>query len=124
MQAFAPNAANTTHTHHAHSGLSGGAVAAGSASGGTDFFTSSPSNAGSFDFVLTIGQDERLLSFANSLDLPFAPLTVTTADLGKNKGSEAAYHLRGEEDVKEALEEVVGFRVRDARWGGPVMVDV
>ncbi|SNX82048.1 related to alpha,alpha-trehalose-phosphate synthase, 115 KD subunit [Melanopsichium pennsylvanicum] len=67
-----------------------------------------------FDFVLALSQDEKLLSYVNTLDL-FAPVTCTTVDLDKNRGTEAAYFL-AQEDVQEALEEMVGFRARDLKW--------
>ncbi|CAD6939611.1 unnamed protein product [Tilletia controversa] len=81
-------------------------------------------NAGSFDFVLAIGQDEGLLRYVNGLDLPFAPVTCTTVDLTRSKGSDAGNHLEGVEDVEEALDEILEFRERDRRWGRPVMTDV
>ena len=67
-----------------------------------------------FDFVLALGQDEKLLAYVNTLDL-FAPVTCTTVDLEKNRGTEAAYFL-AQPDVQEALEEMVGFRARDLKW--------
>ncbi|PWZ01488.1 hypothetical protein BCV70DRAFT_75168 [Testicularia cyperi] len=67
-----------------------------------------------FDFVLALGQDEKLLAYVNTLDL-FAPVTCTTADLEKNRGTEAAYFL-AQKDVREALEEMIGFRARDLKW--------
>lgn len=67
-----------------------------------------------FDFVLALGQDEKLLAYINTLDL-FAPVTCTTVDLEKSRGTEAAYFL-AQKDVQEALEEMVGFRARDLRW--------
>ncbi|TKY86038.1 hypothetical protein EX895_004863 [Sporisorium graminicola] len=67
-----------------------------------------------FDFVLALGQDEKLLAYVNTLDL-FAPVTCTTVDLEKNRGTEAAYFL-AQSDVQEALEEMVGFRARDLKW--------
>ena len=67
-----------------------------------------------FDFVLALGQDEKLLAYVNTLDL-FAPVTCTTVDLEKNRGTEAAYFL-AQSDVQEALEEMIGFRARDLRW--------
>ncbi|CBQ71131.1 related to alpha,alpha-trehalose-phosphate synthase, 115 KD subunit [Sporisorium reilianum SRZ2] len=67
-----------------------------------------------FDFVLALGQDEKLLAYVNTLDL-FAPVTCTTVDLDKNRGTEAAYFL-AQADVHEALEEMVGFRARDLKW--------
>ncbi|KAE8268566.1 hypothetical protein A4X09_0g3786 [Tilletia walkeri] len=81
-------------------------------------------NAGSFDFVLAIGQDEGLLRYVNGLDLPFAPVTCTTVDLTRSKGSDAGNHLEGVEDVEEALDEIMEFRERDRRWGRPAMTDV
>lgn len=67
-----------------------------------------------FDFVLALGQDEKLLAYVNTLDL-FAPVTCTTVDLEKNRGTEAAYSL-AQTDVREALEEMIGFRARDLKW--------
>ncbi|GAC72506.1 trehalose-6-phosphate synthase component TPS1 and related subunits [Moesziomyces antarcticus T-34] len=67
-----------------------------------------------FDFVLALGQDEKLLAYVNTLDL-FAPVTCTTVDLDKNRGTEAAYFL-AQDDVREALDEIVGFRARDLKW--------
>lgn len=67
-----------------------------------------------FDFVLALGQDEKLLAYVNTLDL-FAPVTCTTVDLEKNRGTEAAYFL-AQSEVQEALEEMVGFRARDLKW--------
>lgn len=67
-----------------------------------------------FDFVLALSQDEKLLAYVNTLDL-FAPVTCTTVDLEKNRGTEAAYFL-AQSDVQEALEEMIGFRARDLRW--------
>ncbi|GAC98659.1 glycosyltransferase [Pseudozyma hubeiensis SY62] len=67
-----------------------------------------------FDFVLALGQDEKLLAYVNTLDL-FAPVTCTTMDLEKNRGTEAAYFL-AQSDVQEALEEMIGFRARDLKW--------
>lgn len=67
-----------------------------------------------FDFVLALSQDEKLLAYVNTLDL-FAPVTCTTVDLEKNRGTEAAYFL-AQSDVQEALEEMVGFRARDLKW--------
>ncbi|KAK0532754.1 Trehalose-6-P synthase/phosphatase complex subunit [Tilletia horrida] len=81
-------------------------------------------NAGSFDFVLAIGQDEGLLRYVNGLDLPFAPVTCTTVDLTRSKGSDAGNHLEGVEEVEEALDEILEFRERDRRWGRPAMTDV
>ncbi|EPQ30769.1 uncharacterized protein PFL1_01670 [Pseudozyma flocculosa PF-1] len=69
---------------------------------------------GQFDFVLALGQDEKLLAYVNTLDL-FAPVTCTTVDLDKNRGTEAAYFL-APEDVREALEEIINFRARDLKW--------
>lgn len=71
-------------------------------------------NNHTFDFVLALGQDEKLLTYVNTLDL-FAPVTCTTVDLNKNRGTEAAYYL-AQADVQEALEEMVGFRARDLKW--------
>lgn len=81
-------------------------------------------NAGGYDFVLAIGQDEGLLHYVNGLDLPFAPVTCTTVDLTRSKGSDAGNHLEGVEDVEEALDEILAFRERDRRWGRPAMTDV
>ncbi|KAK0553279.1 Trehalose-6-P synthase/phosphatase complex subunit [Tilletia horrida] len=81
-------------------------------------------NAGSFDFVLAISQDEGLLRYVNGLDLPFAPVTCTTVDLTRSKGSDAGNHLEGVEEVEEALDEILEFRERDRRWGRPAMTDV
>uniref|UniRef100_V5GIT4 Uncharacterized protein n=1 Tax=Kalmanozyma brasiliensis (strain GHG001) TaxID=1365824 RepID=V5GIT4_KALBG len=67
-----------------------------------------------FDFVLALSQDEKLLAYVNTLDL-FAPVTCTTVDLEKSRGTEAAYFL-AQTDVQEALEEMVGFRARDLKW--------
>ncbi len=67
-----------------------------------------------FDFVLALSQDEKLLAYVNTLDL-FAPVTCTTVDLEKSRGTEAAYFL-AQKDVQEALEEMVGFRARDLKW--------
>ena len=67
-----------------------------------------------FDFVLALGQDEKLLAYVNTLDL-CAPVTCTTVDLEKNRGTEAAYFL-AQSEVQEALEEMVGFRARDLKW--------
>lgn len=77
-------------------------------------------NAGTVDFALAIGQDDGLLAYVATLDLPFAPLTCTTAE---SKGSEAGYHLGAGETIP-ALEEIVSFKARDRRWGGPAMVDI
>lgn len=98
---------------------------------------------GNFDFALYIGADERLIAYVASLDLPFAPLTVTTANIDL-RGSEAGFCLpvgnlgsrcskqtradspheddaRGGQQegggVLEALKELVAFRRRDMRWG-------
>ncbi|PWN51744.1 hypothetical protein IE53DRAFT_367797 [Violaceomyces palustris] len=71
-------------------------------------------NMGNFDFVLALSQDERLLAYVNTLDL-FAPVTCTTIDLNKNRGTEAAYQLPPE-DVMSALEEIIRFRARDLKW--------
>jgi trehalose 6-phosphate synthase/phosphatase len=97
---------------------------------------------GNFDFALYIGADERLIAYVASLDLPFAPLTVTTANIDL-RGSEAGFCLpvgslgrrcpnkagsaspedgtnggqQEEGGVLEALKELVAFRRRDMRWG-------
>lgn len=102
--------------------------------------------AGSFDVCLYMGKDERVMSYCSSLDLPFAPLTVTTADEQEVelKGSEAGFCLGPDEDeegqgerereqdqgegagddqgvgsgrVEETLRELAGFRTREERWG-------
>ncbi|KAN0065423.1 Trehalose-6-P synthase/phosphatase complex subunit [Thecaphora frezii] len=69
---------------------------------------------GQFDFVLALGQDEKLLAYVNTLDL-FAPVTCTTVDLEKNRGTEATYFL-APSDVRQALEEIINFRARDLKW--------
>lgn len=69
-------------------------------------------NAGSVDFALCLSQDDGLLAYVGTLDLPFAPLTCTTAEC---KGSEAGYHLAVHE-VIPALEETANFIARDRRW--------
>lgn len=71
----APSSPNHhTHTHHHHHHLG---------------------PTGNFDFALYMGQDERLMAYVASLDLPFAPLTVTTALAGgvEERGSEAGFSL-------------------------------
>ena len=87
------------------------APAAAAAPGGS--FHQSHINGG-FDFVMALGQDEKLLAYINTLDL-FAPVTCTTVDLEKNRGTEAAYFIE-QQHVRDALEEMVGFRARDLKW--------
>ncbi|PWN26185.1 hypothetical protein BDZ90DRAFT_46818 [Jaminaea rosea] len=91
--------------------------------------------AGSFDLCLYLGRDERVMAYCSSLDLPFAPLTVTSAPESEVevRGSEAGFCLgegdrqdAAEEDgeeqdgatlVEKTLRELAGFRRRDERWG-------
>ncbi|CAO1616127.1 unnamed protein product [Parajaminaea phylloscopi] len=80
------------------------------------------STAGNFDFALCLGRDEKIMSHVSSLDLPFAPLTVTTAADLDERGSEAGFSLAAE-DVSDALHELTLFRRRDLRWGVPSSVD-
>lgn len=80
------------------------------------------SSAGHFDFALYIGRDEKIISHVTSLDLPFAPLTVTTASDLDIRGSEAGFSLAAE-DVGNALHELTLFRRRDLRWGVLANVD-
>ncbi|PWN34299.1 uncharacterized protein FA14DRAFT_148630 [Meira miltonrushii] len=94
-----------------------------------------PFGLGSFDLVVCIGQDDNLFAFINSLDLPFAPITCTSAghsgDMqhGHNShsvgvGSEANYYVNGPKDVYDSLYDILAFRGRDQKWGVPAMVDV
>lgn len=94
-----------------------------------------PFGLGSFDLVVCIGQDDNLFAFINSLDLPFAPITCTSAghsgDMqhGHNShsvgvGSEANYYVNGPKDVYDGLHDILAFRGRDQKWGVPAMVDV
>lgn len=85
-----------------------------------------PNGMGSFDFVLCIGQDDMLLSYINSLDLPFAPVTCTSTYCDESGhshndhgggSSEANYFLHGIQDVYSNLEEIVAFKGRDQKWG-------
>lgn len=85
-------------------------------------FFSSIGPAGNFDFALYLGQDERLMNYVASLDLPFAPLTCTTSNIDF-RGSEAGFSLPAEE-VLDALTEITHFRRRDMRWGVPASVDI
>ncbi|UZJ54165.1 hypothetical protein CBS101457_003485 [Exobasidium rhododendri] len=108
----------------------------------TNPYSLHPNGMGSFDFVLCIGQDDMLLSYINSLDLPFAPITCTSSYLedksrsgGHNNGgstfhgnhggsSEANYYLNGVKDVISSIEEIVAFKGRDQRWGLPATLEV
>lgn len=94
-----------------------------------------PFGLGSFDLVVCIGQDDNLFAFINSLDLPFAPITCTSAghsgdmQRGHNShsvgvGSEANYYVNGPKDVYDSLNDILAFRGRDQKWGVPAMVDV
>lgn len=92
----------------------------------TNPYTLHPNGMGSFDFVLCIGQDDMLLSYINSLDLPFAPVTCTSAYIDESGhshnshgggSSEANYFLQGVDDVYTSLAEIVAFKGRDLKWG-------
>ena len=96
--------------HHHHPTVRGGAL--GAVSG--HHLPHHYHQTHTFDFVLALGQDEKLLAYVNTLDL-FAPVTCTTVDLDVQRGTEAAYYL-AQADVQEALEEMVGFRARDLKW--------
>lgn len=109
---------------HAKSATSSGAaspsaVAHLAASQHSHFHSSS---AGNFDFALYLGRDEKIMSYVSSLDLPFAPLTVTTAPDLDVRGSEAGFSLSSGE-VGDALHELTLFRRRDLRWGVNATVD-
>lgn len=97
----------------------------------TNPYSLHPNGMGSFDFVLCIGQDDMLLSYINSLDLPFAPITCTSSYCDEKSrhnshagSSEANYYLNGVQDVFSSLEEIVAFKGRDQRWGLPATLDV
>lgn len=74
---------------------------------------------GSFDFVLAMGQDDALLSYVGTLDMLFAPITCTTASTPR--GSEAAFYVRGVDEARAALSDLVAIKTRDLMWGGPAM---
>lgn len=94
----------------------------GPPSGAQQSFFGSIGPVGNFDFALYLGQDERLMNYVASLDLPFAPLTCTTSNIDF-RGSEAGFSLSGPE-VLDALKEITQFRRRDMRWGVPASVDI
>ncbi|WFD30516.1 hypothetical protein MSPP1_001537 [Malassezia sp. CBS 17886] len=79
---------------------------------------------GMFAFVLQIGRDEDLVAYVNQLDLAFAPRTCTTLERKSLVHSDASHHLAPGAEVVAGLEEIVDFRLRDLRWGGPAMLDV
>lgn len=109
---------NGTHTHHSIN----------APEGSTNHSTPRKNShhvshvGGNFDFSLYIGRDEKIMSYLSSLDLPFSPLTVTTAKDVDTRGSEAGFSLE-EEDVADAMAELTSFRRRDARWGRSTGVD-
>lgn len=83
-----------------------------------------PHAAGTIAFVLQIGNDERLISYVNQLDLAFAPRTCTTTDAHGKPSSEASYYLAPGHEVLSALDEIVSLRRRELKWGGPATLDI
>ncbi|PWN94527.1 hypothetical protein FA09DRAFT_175300 [Tilletiopsis washingtonensis] len=77
---------------------------------------------GSYDFVLALGQDDGLMAYVSTLDMLFAPITCTTC--ATLRGSEAGFFVKGEEEARAALSELISIKTRDALWGGPAMTDI